>query len=626
MSNNKKIVFFIFIALAIFLSGCSLIKETPLIDTCGVKYDDVLVVTNRDSPDSIEISKYFIEKRNIKYQVFIDVGSKEVVNYDTYKTIENTILQYMNSNNISEKINYIVTTKGVPIRFDELSGCTSNCRKSIDSGMTNMGNKLTKKAGFPSYMVTRLTGYTVADAKKLVTPSPCNSLKGVFLIDRAMKTTSGYASYDEDILNARNYILSQGYPVIYNDTSKFIMNQKNLDGYYSWGSNDGNAPSDSSTWNLSFNPGSIGETFVSTSARTFEQAPVYGQSLIADLVHMGISGVSGYTDEPYLSATTGADMFDYYLRGNYLADSFYYASGRPTDWMLVVVGDPKLKIITKDTCVPPQTKCGALNTDLLTCIAGENNWQKTSCSQNNGPAICVMGKCENVLCTPGQLRCDSTGLISQICATNGTAWIKNDDCPYGCSMYNSKTQICWKCPSPGSQKECTGRDTFRTCDSNSKTWKSDTCTYGGCSATGVGTIGCKPGFWSNTNVIPKVTATGNFDNLAYASDNNYNTATTPTSYPSTLYFNVTKPVNAAYCLWRYKMVTDLRDFWGNDDCWANNNKNYMTYRVVFNSKGSTSIQCQTSTGSWMNIQWIMSPPPEMSANQFYDSEFVCEVI
>ena len=89
-------------------------------------------------------------------------------------------------------------------------------------------------------------------------------------------------------------------------------------------------------------PGAIAETFVSTGGRSFNYGTIYGQSLIADLIRDGVTGVKGYVYEPYLSAIAHPDLlFDRYTDGYNLAESYYMASNF-LGWMDVVVGDPKM--------------------------------------------------------------------------------------------------------------------------------------------------------------------------------------------------------------------------------------------------------------------------------------------
>jgi hypothetical protein len=78
---------------------------------------------------------------------------------------------------------------------------------------------------------------------------------------------------------------------------------------------------------------------VSTSARTFLPT-TGGQSLIADLIAHGITGVKGYTDEPLLQAVASPSVaMERYTSGFTLAESLYAAS-RFVGWEDVAIGDP----------------------------------------------------------------------------------------------------------------------------------------------------------------------------------------------------------------------------------------------------------------------------------------------
>jgi len=318
-------------------------------------YSDVLLVCNNNSDVSQEICSYFIEQRvpfdfNLTHLVNLSAPLKETVACSDYESIRAQINQTLANTSL---INYIVTTKGVPLRA---------CSRSIDSMLVVAFQPETKKyynkkdffshSKYGSYLVTRITGYTADEAKRLIINDTINGTKlGWFLFDRDKnKEDSGYNSWDASMYTAMN-IMNQSYDTIYDNTGTFLKHKSNLSGYISWGSNDwgliGNdsyctswANCNSSGWNLSFNPGSIGDTAVSTSARSFNMT-TYGQSLIADLIRMNISGVKGYVYEPYLSAVSKPNiLFDRYSSGYVLADSFYMASYK-RNWMDVVVGDPK---------------------------------------------------------------------------------------------------------------------------------------------------------------------------------------------------------------------------------------------------------------------------------------------
>jgi uncharacterized protein (TIGR03790 family) len=339
-------------------------------------YDDVLLVTNTNSPDSVAISDYFKQVRPIVHEVLINCSNSETVSFIQFNnTIRKPIEDYLISNNLVDSINYIVTTKGIPLRYSGSPYITT----SVDSALTLILSQYSYKLGalgngtnyagtihnpyyytdstfsrstYGIYLVTRLTGYTVDDVKQLISPTNTYINTGAILLDRNPTKSGGYAGWDKQIETASIALTANGISNIFDNTTRFIMNRGNLSGYVSWGSNDGNGPSNSSQWNLTFLPGSIGETAVSTSARSFQPGTTYGQSLIADLIHSGISGVKGYTDEPQLSAIARPNLFVWYSDGYNLADSFYMSSIY-LGWRDVVVGDPKMRYIAPPPPEPP---------------------------------------------------------------------------------------------------------------------------------------------------------------------------------------------------------------------------------------------------------------------------------
>ena len=93
---------------------------------------------------------------------------------------------------------------------------------------------------------------------------------------------------------------------------------------------------------MSWMDGSIAETAVSTGGRTFNLGSEYSQSLVADLLEDGVSGVKGYVYEPYLTAVGQPSvLFSMYAQGYNFAEA--NAAANPyISWMGVVVGDPKM--------------------------------------------------------------------------------------------------------------------------------------------------------------------------------------------------------------------------------------------------------------------------------------------
>jgi uncharacterized protein (TIGR03790 family) len=217
-------------------------------------------------------------------------------------------------------------------------------------------------AKFGGYLVTRLDGYTKADAEALVTRAiaaqdekarsgevlfdvqPAFKFKSTDVASQPLDVTgpipdeSDYGSWNADMVKAAGLLKALNIPTNLELSEAFVGDQSNLLGYFSWGSNDPKY-TDKAYQSLMFAPGSIGDTAVSTGGRTFLPTKG-GQSLIEDLIAHGITGVKGYTDEPLLQAVASPSIvMDRYTSGFTMAESFYAAS-RFVGWEDVVIGDP----------------------------------------------------------------------------------------------------------------------------------------------------------------------------------------------------------------------------------------------------------------------------------------------
>ena len=146
--------------------------------------------------------------------------------------------------------------------------------------------------------------------------------------------------------------------VVLDDSAAVVMDQKDVIGFASWGSND----PDRKQRFLHFQwlPGAIATEFVSTDGRTFKRPPDTWrlgawkdpstwfegapQTLSADYIHEGATGASGQVNEPYLIFCPRPDyVLPAYFAGRSLAESYYL--GIPgLSWMNIVIGDPLTRL------------------------------------------------------------------------------------------------------------------------------------------------------------------------------------------------------------------------------------------------------------------------------------------
>jgi len=342
---------------------------------------NVLVVINEASPESRDIGDYYIQKRQIPPDnvVRVQLTASDEVDHATYQArIEAPISSWLTSRMAWDRILYIVLTKGVPLRVSGTSGQTGTVA-SVDSELTLLYRKLTgsgiilngpiknpyysesiPKDGVKPFtheahdifLVTRLDGFTAAQAKALVDRGLAPSRDGQIVLDGRVEVgtpTPGNA-WLERTASALSQISGWRDRVTVDTGGKRAGRGTSLLGYYSWGSNDmviqaAGAP------DLSFVPGALAAMFVSTDARTFRQPPEgwrpgktefagSNQSLTGDLVRQGVTGAAGHVAEPYLVAAIRPDvLFPAYVSGLNLAEAFYSAMPY-LSWQTVVLGDP----------------------------------------------------------------------------------------------------------------------------------------------------------------------------------------------------------------------------------------------------------------------------------------------
>lgn len=307
----------------------------------------VLVVWNELRPEGRVVAQYYAAKRNIPDDNVLMVRTAPSDDVETALYKRQILERVRERIKKLRDIDYIVLVKGVPLRLDDKHG------NSVDSMLAAMELGAASPLSNPffmqhqgfsfrttkMYLVTRLDGYSVADATALVDRSlAAKPVDGPFLLDAHTSRASGYGEMNLAIGRAATALDARRVKVSYDATDAFLTPKDPLAGYVSWGSND--SQFDLGGYRaLRFKPGALAETFVSTSARTFNRVSG-GQSLIADLIAGGVTGAKGYVAEPTTMALARPDiLFDRYLSGFNLAESFYMASP-VIRWKDVVIGDP----------------------------------------------------------------------------------------------------------------------------------------------------------------------------------------------------------------------------------------------------------------------------------------------
>ncbi|MDP6235544.1 MAG: TIGR03790 family protein, partial [Candidatus Poseidoniaceae archaeon] len=229
-------------------------------------YSDVGVLINNRSEASRTIGWAFVNARNIPLEnIFFfnntSTPTKETINRNQFNTyFANPFLEMLFNRTSSTELNYLVSTKGIPLRisggenkasFDqEFSLLGGSYASSIDSNywvdhgygpLAGASLEAFSREKYGFYLMTRLTGYTVDTALGLIEKAN-NSLgeRGVFALDLATnRNGSGYKFWNDDLYVANSTLNgSLGLPTHFDQTSNFLTNVSNVMGYASWGSND----------------------------------------------------------------------------------------------------------------------------------------------------------------------------------------------------------------------------------------------------------------------------------------------------------------------------------------------------------------------------------------------------
>ncbi|MFQ6128551.1 MAG: TIGR03790 family protein [Thermoplasmata archaeon] len=224
-----------------------------------VNYSDVMVIRNLNSQISMEIADYFASERRIPWERIcnVTITESEVINRATFENMRSQVENFMFSNNLVDKINFIVTTKGVPLKIsdspweysasvdselalinDIYSGLIGNHRWVVNPYFNS--SEAFSHAQYHFYIVTRITAFTEEEAMSLIDKAThAIGRKGTFLLDTDPGRVGGYKIGNDWMVDADFILRQKGFDVVLDETYTFLTNYSNIAGYTSWGSNDG---------------------------------------------------------------------------------------------------------------------------------------------------------------------------------------------------------------------------------------------------------------------------------------------------------------------------------------------------------------------------------------------------
>jgi uncharacterized protein (TIGR03790 family) len=415
--------------------ACAIAATTARAD--GVRHPEVLVVVNDESAISRAIAEHYVASRGVPAGNVVHLSiplvdptfttwAHETVSRDRYeRDIRDPVAAFLASEAPPREIEIIVTTKGVPLRIREEGGPAGKPyerrnQASVDAELALLGSDLEGSPGLATsanpyfgseepfgewrrhhpraplrHLVARITGYegsvdartgVPADIAAMLAAASSEAVAGPYLVDEDPSQPVGRAPGNLVLLAPTAAALrALGLRVVHDRSETFRSDVSDLAGYASWGSNDlhhQGSPFYGRIGEKLF-PGRFGgralcADLVSTNMRSFTRSQRYGQSLVADLIPLGVAGAAGHVFEPTLSAVVRPYLlFGAYARGVRAVEA-YFRSLPFLGWTNAWVGDPLMQIAHPVRGEPEDRDGDTVPDPLDNCLDLPNTPQRDS--------------------------------------------------------------------------------------------------------------------------------------------------------------------------------------------------------------------------------------------------------
>ena len=307
-----------FVAAFLFFAAISLAQE------------NVLVVVNENSADSVAIGHYYAAKRSVPNICRIRTSVSETISREGFeREILAPVAGYLRSHSLQDRILYIVTTRGIPsIVGDDLASVDSELtlvyhymlvgnfshQRRIENPYFAIGGNLRpfQRSDFDIYLVTRLTSLDLVDRSLLPETG------GDYYFDLVSPQKSDESDWVQEAAAA---LKKAGLNATVENTAKELDNLIGVQGYVTQSAKD--APL------IKWRSGALA-TILNKDA---------GPSA-ASYLASGVTGFGTYTADPLPDGYFRPQiLFPAYAAGYNLAEAFY-ASSRYLGWRSIVIGDP----------------------------------------------------------------------------------------------------------------------------------------------------------------------------------------------------------------------------------------------------------------------------------------------
>ena len=137
---NKLILITLFFSLTLSYSATTL---------ADIKPDELLIITNSQYPNSLELGKYYANKRNIppSHIVSLNLPNTETMSWQAYENMSSDIKKFIIAKGLKDKIKVLVLISGVPLKITARDGKKPFEVLIIEKKIENLKNNLSQLKG-----------------------------------------------------------------------------------------------------------------------------------------------------------------------------------------------------------------------------------------------------------------------------------------------------------------------------------------------------------------------------------------------------------------------------------------------------------------------------------------------
>ncbi|MCS5634958.1 MAG: TIGR03790 family protein, partial [Myxococcota bacterium] len=370
----------------------------------GHPVDRVCIVVNQASPVSLAIGQAYARAREIPDDQIVhldipladpalgDRRHESIGRADFERLVRQPLERIFEERDWVDEMEVIVTTKGIPLRIEGPKVSTlfllrDDTAASVDAELSLLFSSLIGSPGVATsanpyfgrtisfrdfraqhpgsplrYMVARITGFQTPtepgsalprDVERLLANGQAEpAARALWLIDLD-PALPGPIEVANDLLlaSAVGSLDSLGMRLVVHEGEGFAGDFEAIQGYASWGSNASRdalpgayGEAGDRVYPGRFAPRALATDLVSTNGRSFTAPPRYGQSLVADLIALGVGGATAHVAEPTLPGVARPQiLLSQYAQGVRAIEAYYRALPY-LGWMNIYVGDPLMQL------------------------------------------------------------------------------------------------------------------------------------------------------------------------------------------------------------------------------------------------------------------------------------------